>query len=150
MSSICAIRRIIGKFDNPHMNRWEPLDVDSPCRPIDYTSMIRGRSSSHVVDFAINRTIVLFGDSIDRECVNCLSSHRIRTTHCEHLLMDCVTASTSHNDHLCQFFNGRYEMIDADHPWSPPYPVGEEERLVGREFGRHVSAFCNSLTLRYR
>jgi len=53
---------------------------------------------SPLIEFMQDRTIVLFGDSVDRD----------------------------HNDHLCQFLSGWHEMIGSDHVLSPPYPQGQE------------------------
>ncbi|GAA5931542.1 uncharacterized protein JCM15063_001497 [Sporobolomyces koalae] len=86
----------------PSGNAWQPLGAGPDCQPVDYMSELRqviveGKTSP-VIDFVRNRTIVLFGDSVDRD----------------------------HNDHFCGFLSGRHEMISSDHPLSPPQPEGEE------------------------
>jgi hypothetical protein len=48
-------------------NRWVPLDTTSSFQPVDYMEMISTRNQSLELDFLRDRTIVLFGDSIDRE-----------------------------------------------------------------------------------
>lgn len=52
----------------PAENRWEPFD-SSKCTPEDYLSAIVSPASSVPVnlDFARNKTILLIGDSVDRD-----------------------------------------------------------------------------------
>ncbi|GAA6059413.1 hypothetical protein JCM10212_003645 [Sporobolomyces blumeae] len=86
----------------PSENVWRPLTTAPECQPVDYMTLLRqasvGEPVSPLIEFARDRTIVLFGDSVDRE----------------------------HNEHMCQFLSGWHEMIGHDHPLSPRYPVGQE------------------------
>ncbi|GAA6006474.1 hypothetical protein JCM11491_004975 [Sporobolomyces phaffii] len=86
----------------PSDNYWQPLSASPDCQPVDYMSLLytaatRGTISPQI-KFAQGRTVVLLGDSVDRD----------------------------HNEHLCQFMSGWHEMIGSDHPLSPPYPSGQE------------------------
>lgn len=47
-------------------NRWEPIDAPE-CQPVDYMHMMREKKGAPELEFARNRTIVLLGDSVDRE-----------------------------------------------------------------------------------
>lgn len=55
----------------PAENRWEPIGAPRSCQPIDYVTLLwnANRNDMHVAetDFLRNRTIVLLGDSVDRE-----------------------------------------------------------------------------------
>ncbi|GAA5821019.1 hypothetical protein JCM11251_001923 [Rhodosporidiobolus azoricus] len=80
-----------------HLNAWEPSL--STCRPVDYLSMMLERGPRRKeLDFLRNRTVVLFGDSVDR----------------------------GFTEHLCRWANEREELIDEEHPLSPPLPAGRE------------------------
>ncbi|GAA5947445.1 hypothetical protein JCM3765_001680 [Sporobolomyces pararoseus] len=91
----------------PSENFWQPLSASPDCQPIDYMTLLRKatveNNVSPIIKFVQNRTIVLYGDSIDRD----------------------------HNEHLCQFLSGWHEMIGRDHPLSPPTPPGQEIPPVG-------------------
>lgn len=52
-------------------NQWEPINAPSSCQPVDYLSLLYNANMNDVhpaeTDFMRNRTIVLLGDSVDRE-----------------------------------------------------------------------------------
>lgn len=52
-------------------NMWEPIGAPRSCQPIDYLSLLWNANNNDVhvaeTDFMRNRTIVLLGDSVDRE-----------------------------------------------------------------------------------
>ncbi|KAK4058595.1 hypothetical protein OIO90_000039 [Microbotryomycetes sp. JL221] len=86
----------------PAENKWQPINAPRSCEPTDFVSLLYDANVNghHTVetDFMRNRTIVLFGDSVDRD----------------------------HNHHLCNFIGGVYDGVSTKHPLSPPYPKGEE------------------------
>ncbi|GAA6027093.1 hypothetical protein JCM8097_006106 [Rhodosporidiobolus ruineniae] len=87
----------------PSENMWQPIAAPDDCQPVDFLSLLyRAQSGDASVlsdlEFARNRTVVIFGDSVDRD----------------------------HVEHFCQFVNGFHEMIGDDHELSPPYPEGQE------------------------
>lgn len=86
----------------PTGNFWEAIGRDDCQRPVDYMELIRQVQADDIVDPAIefmrNRTIVIYGDSVDRD----------------------------HNQHFCELVGGRGEMIADTHELSPPYPEGRE------------------------
>ncbi|KAK4053146.1 hypothetical protein OIV83_001881 [Microbotryomycetes sp. JL201] len=86
----------------PAENRWQPINAPKSCQPIDFVSLLYDANVNghHIIetDFMRNRTIVLFGDSVDRD----------------------------HNHHLCNLIGGVYDGVSTKHPLSPPYPKGEE------------------------
>lgn len=58
----------------PSANVWQPILAGEDCEPVDYMSLLRdakGSGKDKVVDpkleFARGKTILLVGDSIDRE-----------------------------------------------------------------------------------
>lgn len=53
-------------------NRWEPIDAPANCQPVDYMRILRENKAAPELQFARNRTIVLLGDSVDREFVSSL------------------------------------------------------------------------------
>ncbi|GAA5917729.1 hypothetical protein JCM6882_009364 [Rhodosporidiobolus microsporus] len=80
-----------------HLNAWEP--ALSTCRPIDYlSSLLASGPRRPELDFLRNRTVVLFGDSVDR----------------------------GFTQHLCRWAKEREELIDEEHPLAPPLPAGRE------------------------
>ncbi|KDE08076.1 hypothetical protein MVLG_01776 [Microbotryum lychnidis-dioicae p1A1 Lamole] len=87
-------------------NVWQPIAPRESCQPIDYMLLFReaiesGETSDAVSDdlaFAVNRTVVIYGDSVDRD----------------------------HNVHFCSLVGGYLEMIGVNHTLSPPYPPGDE------------------------
>lgn len=92
-------------LEDPPSNRWIPFNAPPSCHPVDYVTAIRAvqdnqgtAEQNELLDFARNRTVVLLGDSVDRD----------------------------HNEHSCQFMGGKHEMISDKHELSPPYPAGEE------------------------
>lgn len=87
----------------PKENRWQLIDHSARCEPTDWLTMITARDLSTQLNFLWNRTIVLFGDSVDRD----------------------------HNWNFCEFVNGTLEMIGASSPLSPPYPDDEQIPPVG-------------------
>ncbi|BGP14017.1 hypothetical protein JCM10213v2_001955 [Rhodosporidiobolus nylandii] len=86
----------------PSENMWQPIAAPEDCQPVDFVSLLRSAQVDGAVvpdlDFVRNRTIVIFGDSVDRD----------------------------HNEHFCEFVAGRYEMIGNEHELSPPYPEGQD------------------------
>ncbi|BGP38093.1 hypothetical protein JCM10449v2_002020 [Rhodotorula kratochvilovae] len=86
----------------PSENMWEPIDAPEDCQPVDFLSLIRQAQHSNEdfpeLDFVRNRTVVIFGDSVDRD----------------------------HVEHMCEQVDGQLEMIGDQHPFSPPYPPGQE------------------------
>ncbi|GAA6048912.1 hypothetical protein JCM3770_007115 [Rhodotorula araucariae] len=86
----------------PSENMWEPLGASDDCQPVDFLSLVRraqqDSDASPNIDFVRNRTIVIFGDSVDRD----------------------------HVEHVCTQVGGQLEMISDRHPFSPPYPPGQE------------------------
>ncbi|KAM0751853.1 hypothetical protein T439DRAFT_325043 [Meredithblackwellia eburnea MCA 4105] len=85
-------------------NRWAPLNAPPSCQPIDFNTQIWKLQGGEIkinadLEHLKNRTVVIFGDSVDR----------------------------GHNEHFCNnFVRGKWEMIGTTHPWSPPYPKGRE------------------------
>lgn len=58
-------------FKNTQM--WQPIAAPDSCEPVDYTSQIRELQSGTGVEHPDleslrNRTVLIFGDSVDREC----------------------------------------------------------------------------------
>ena len=57
----------------PAENKWEPVAAPKDCQPVDYLSLIAEQTNKQEMitnpdlEFMRNRTIVLLGDSIDRE-----------------------------------------------------------------------------------
>lgn len=93
----------------PSENVWQPIAASEDCQPVNYLDLLANMGSSPMIDarleFLRSRTLVLYGDSIDR----------------------------NHVDHMCSFIGGRYELILAEHPLSPPYPAGFEVPPEGCE-----------------
>ncbi|GAA5834732.1 hypothetical protein JCM3766R1_003221 [Sporobolomyces carnicolor] len=89
-------------LSDPGANAWRPFTASPACQPVDYMNLLHKATVKNdvadAIKFVENRTIVLYGDSIDRD----------------------------HNEHMCQFLQGWHEMIGSDHALSPPYPPGEE------------------------
>lgn len=107
---------------HPAANRFQPISAPKECDSIDYltamnhsnsklydsdtqqsessfdTTKERGRANLVDLDFLRNSTVLVFGDSVDRD----------------------------HVEHICTFLTGRLEMIHDKHPLSPPYPIGKE------------------------
>ncbi|GAA6011103.1 hypothetical protein JCM10207_005497 [Rhodosporidiobolus poonsookiae] len=90
-------------------NRWVPLDDGLPaCEPINWMDRLRrsgqrdlgGLSSAEAESLAFLRgkSVVTFGDSVDRDM----------------------------NEHFCEFVGGKFDMVHAGDPISPPYPQGQE------------------------
>lgn len=77
---------------------WQPIAATDDCVPVDFLSLLRraqvDRETVPELDFARNRLIVIYGDSIDRD----------------------------HVEHMCFFVGGAYEMVGVGHRFSPPYP----------------------------
>lgn len=51
-------------------NQWAPIAAPASCQPIDYMTLLLDSvdsANSAEVEFMRNRTIVIFGDSVDRE-----------------------------------------------------------------------------------
>ncbi|GAA5970110.1 hypothetical protein JCM11641_000273 [Rhodosporidiobolus odoratus] len=86
----------------PTENVWQPIAAPENCQPVNFVSLLREAQTEGAkvpqLDFARNKTLVIFGDSVDRD----------------------------HNEHFCGFVGGEYEMIGDDHEMSPPYPAGQE------------------------
>ncbi|GAA5896754.1 hypothetical protein JCM6882_005027 [Rhodosporidiobolus microsporus] len=87
----------------PTENMWQPIAAPEDCQPVNFVELLRRVQTEHEpgvteLDFLRNRTIVIFGDSVDRD----------------------------HNEHFCSFVGGWYEMIGDTHELSPPYPEGQE------------------------
>ena len=62
---------LIANWTEPSMNRWSPVAAPASCQPVDWLALLR---SSQVdgswypqLEWARNRTIAIFGDSVDRE-----------------------------------------------------------------------------------
>lgn len=54
----------------PHENMWQPVAAPESCQPVDFLSLLYAGGTQTLdpqLDFAHNRTIVIFGDSVDRE-----------------------------------------------------------------------------------
>ncbi|GAA5842728.1 hypothetical protein JCM11251_002334 [Rhodosporidiobolus azoricus] len=87
----------------PTENMWQPIAATEDCQPVNFVELLRRAQTEAAgdvpeLDFLRNRTIVIFGDSVDRD----------------------------HNEHFCSFVGGWYEMISDTHELSPPYPPGKE------------------------
>ncbi|KAM0754850.1 hypothetical protein T439DRAFT_321902 [Meredithblackwellia eburnea MCA 4105] len=93
---------LITNWTEPSENRWAPIAAPAACQPVDWISLIRSAQLEGTwypqLDWAKNRTIAIFGDSIDRD----------------------------HNEHTCQFVGGELERINEGSPFSPDYPPGQE------------------------
>ncbi|GAA5865566.1 hypothetical protein JCM8547_007651 [Rhodosporidiobolus lusitaniae] len=80
-----------------HLNRWIP--ALSTCKATDYLSMLLDKGPwKSELEWLRGRTVVLFGDSVDRGFAQ----------------------------HLCMWAHEREELIDEEHPLAPPYPPGRE------------------------
>lgn len=88
-------------------------------------SLLIGRDESSRLDFARNKTIILFGDSIDRKYDQFDS--RLLSRFFDHICLN------SNNVYFCSFLGGHLEFVGPDHSVSPPYPPGEEIPPVGCE-----------------
>ncbi|GAA5865960.1 hypothetical protein JCM8547_002897 [Rhodosporidiobolus lusitaniae] len=87
----------------PSENVWQPIAAPPECQPIDFMSKLYGiqmgyQTNMSELEFMRDRTIVIFGDSVDRD----------------------------HNEHFCGLTGGYLEMINDTHPLNPPYPPGRE------------------------
>lgn len=63
----------------PSLNMWQPIGAPESCEPVDYTTQLLEmqvglKTTNPTLDSLRNRTVLIFGDSVDRECV--LLSHR--------------------------------------------------------------------------
>ncbi|KWU46546.1 hypothetical protein RHOSPDRAFT_32003 [Rhodotorula sp. JG-1b] len=89
-------------LETPRENVWQPVAAEPECQPTNWVEMIaqaeRNRANDPRLDHLRHRTVVVYGDSIDRD----------------------------HVEDVCAFVGGRHEMIHDQHPLSPPYPQGEE------------------------
>ncbi|GAA5872536.1 hypothetical protein JCM3774_006846 [Rhodotorula dairenensis] len=89
-------------LETPRENVWQPVAAAPECQPVNWVEMIaqagRNGVTNPQLDHLRGRTIVVYGDSIDRD----------------------------HVDHVCGFVGGQHEMIHDRHPLSPPYPPDEE------------------------
>ena len=89
-------------LETPRENVWQPVAAEPECQPTNWVEMIaqaeRSRANDPRLDHLRHRTVVVYGDSIDRD----------------------------HVEDVCAFVGGRHEMIHDQHPLSPPYPQGEE------------------------
>lgn len=77
-------------------NRWKPFRTEPACQPTNFMDLLHSHPASAELDFLRDRTIVLMGDSVDRD----------------------------HNDHVCGFIGGNLTFVNHDHPASPPPPPG--------------------------
>jgi hypothetical protein len=55
----------------PGENMWQPIAAPPDCQPVDYLSLLHRANTNDEtlpeLNFLQNRTIVIFGDSVDRE-----------------------------------------------------------------------------------
>ncbi|BGP20685.1 hypothetical protein JCM10213_001068 [Rhodosporidiobolus nylandii] len=90
-------------------NGWQPLDDGlPPCDPVNWMDLLRRSGQADTgglsaeewrsLEFLRGKSVVAFGDSVDRD----------------------------QNEHFCEFVGGKFDMIHAYDPLSPPYPEGEE------------------------
>ncbi|GAA5842104.1 hypothetical protein JCM11251_006526 [Rhodosporidiobolus azoricus] len=90
-------------------NRWQPLDDGLPsCEPVNWMDLLRRSGQRDMgglteeqwttLEFLRGKSVVAFGDSVDRD----------------------------QNEHFCEFVGGKFDMVHAYDPVSPPYPPGEE------------------------
>ncbi len=77
-------------------NRWKPFRTEAACQPTNWMNLLHSYPQHPELDFIRGRTILLMGDSVDRD----------------------------HNEHFCGFVEGEFRFIDWDHPASPPPPPG--------------------------
>ncbi|GAA6038793.1 hypothetical protein JCM8097_002893 [Rhodosporidiobolus ruineniae] len=95
--SLPGVLRVSLDPSTRHLNAWEPSL--SPCRPTDFlTPLFSAGPRSPSLEFLQNKTVVLFGDSVDRGFVQ----------------------------HLCVWAREREETVDEESPLKPPYPEGRE------------------------
>ncbi|GAA5850465.1 hypothetical protein JCM9279_001425 [Rhodotorula babjevae] len=97
-------------YKNQTANFWEP--ALSQCRARDYMSAV-GSTSGAVpeLDFLRGRTVMFFGDSVDRFAVK----------------------------HFCELTGGEVETIWKDHALMPPLPVGREHAPEGYRSNRNTT-----------
>ncbi|KAK4704045.1 hypothetical protein P7C70_g2167, partial [Phenoliferia sp. Uapishka_3] len=93
---------LITNWTEPSENKWSPIAAPASCQPIDWLAMLRisEKDGTHYpqLDWASNRTVAIFGDSVDRD----------------------------HVEHTCDFIGGTLERIGEQSPFSPDYPPGQE------------------------
>lgn len=85
-------------------NRWQPFSSSPRCQPLDFLSALNSSTPLVDLEFARNKTILLYGDSIDRGNVQ----------------------------NFCSFIgDGKLELIGYNHTFSPPHPPGHERGPKG-------------------
>ncbi|GAA5978089.1 hypothetical protein JCM10908_004225 [Rhodotorula pacifica] len=89
-------------LETPRENVWQPVASAPECQPVNWVDLIVNADLSRTADARLDhlrgRSIVVYGDSIDRD----------------------------HVEDVCGFVGGRHELIHDQHPLSPPYPPDEE------------------------
>ncbi|GAA6033461.1 hypothetical protein JCM8097_001409 [Rhodosporidiobolus ruineniae] len=90
-------------------NRWQALDDGlAPCEPTNWMDLVRRSGQRDLgglteeewrsLEFLRGKSVAVFGDSVDRD----------------------------QNEHFCEFVGGKFDMVHANDPLSPPYRPGEE------------------------
>lgn len=102
-------------LSTPSENVWQPIAAAEDCQPTNYLEMLAQQhpslpSKNPHLEFLRGRTILVYGDSIDRD----------------------------HVDDVCGFVGGRHELIHDKHPLSPPYPLGQESPPPGCTFSQRI------------
>lgn len=89
----------------PSENRWQPISSNPACQPEDLiTPLANPLADPAALAYLTNKTIVVFGDSVDRGNVQ----------------------------NLCSFIPGSdLQLIGYNHRLSPPYPIGQEQGPEG-------------------